>query len=257
MDLVRGGLVEAALEGRRPAERYVELVEKQAHAPSAFIHAGPHPASPRLGQLLFGERFEVLEGDGAFAFGRAVRDGCVGWVATAALGETTRPTHRVQSLRAFAYAEPDRRAPFAGPIALNALVSARTGQGAWLHDPAIGWLAEADLAPVGLGFEADAAAVALRFLGVPYLEGARDGVGLDGPGLVQQALYACGLACPRALDALRALGTEVQGSPERGDLVFWDETVGLALDRERVVTADPSTGVVVSGAASVRTLRRL
>ena len=49
-------------------------------------------------------------------------------------------------------------------------------------------------------FERDPAGVAERFLGAPYLWGGRTSLALDCSGLVQQALYACGRACPRDAD---------------------------------------------------------
>lgn len=241
--LVRGRLAEAALDGHVPAECYVETQMLQTIAPAAFIRSDARPGSEALGQLLFGERFEVLEQADGVVFGRAARDGCIGWAERAALGRPSTPTHRVQTLRAFAYAEPDLRARAAGPLALNALVSVHTGQGRWLEDPAIGWLTERDLAPIGQGFETDVTAVALRFLGAPYLHGARDGIGIDAPGLVQQAFYACGLACPRTLEGQRGLGREVDGEPRRGDLAFWEEQVGIVLEGERLIAADVIAGV--------------
>lgn len=257
--LVRGPLAEAALDGRAPAERFVETETLQMARPSAFLHAAAEPRSEARGQLLFGERFEVLERAEGCAFGRAARNGCIGWVELAALGPLSTPTHRVQTLRAFAYAEPDLRSPPAGPLALNALVSAHTGRGRWLHDPAVGWLAEEDLAPIGQGFETDIAAVALRFVGTPHLHGCRDGVGMDAPGLVQQSRYACGLACPGSLAQQRALGRGLKQEepPARGDLVFWHEQVGLMLDGERLITADPIAGVALKSLPAAFTIRRL
>lgn len=237
--LIRGGLAEAALDGRVSAARYAEPTLLQAVAPAAAIRAEPDSESEQLDQLLFGERFEVLDCEQGFAFGRSVRDGCIGWIAEAALGAPALPTHRVQSLRAFAYATPDLAARATGPFAINALVSVDAGQGRFLHDPRAGWLVESDLAPIGQGFEADAAAVALRFLGAPYRWGARDGVGVDAPGLIQLALYACGRACPRALEEQAAVGRAVRrGDLARGDLVIWRNHAGMMLDAEQLLSAD-------------------
>lgn len=251
--LVRGGLAEAALEGRVAADAYVEPVELQAIAPAAWILAAPTAGAERLGQLLFGERFETLGAEGDWTYGRSARDGCIGWAAPARLGAPSRPTHRVQSLRAFAYAEPDPRAAPFGPLALNALVSVSAGQGRHLQDAQAGWLIESDLTPIGQGFEGDPAAVALRFLGAPYLRGARDGVGLDAPGLVQQALHACGLACPRTLGEIAELGRAVEDASalRRGDLVVWADHVGIMLDGERLLSADPHAMAVVVEPLSV------
>ena len=58
--------------------------------------------------------------------------------------------------------------------------------------------------------EKDFVAVAERFLGVPYLWGGKTALGLDCSGLVQIALTACGIACPRDSDMQEAaLGAPV------------------------------------------------
>ena len=94
------------------------------------------------------------------------------------------------------------------------------------------------LKPVG-EVETDPAAVAERFLGAPYQWGGRESLGLDCSGLVQQALYACGRACPRDSDQQQALGAAADPlALRRGDLVFWTGHVGMMLDRERLIHAN-------------------
>ena len=67
----------------------------------------------------------------------------------------------------------------------------------------------AHLAPIGID-EPDFVAVAERFLGAPYLWGGKTVLGLDCSGLVQVALAACGVACPRDSDMQEeALGIAV------------------------------------------------
>ena len=62
--------------------------------------------------------------------------------------------------------------------------------------------------------EPDFVAVAERFLGTPYLWGGKTSLGLDCSGLVQVALTACGIACPRDSDMQEhALGKS--GEPRR------------------------------------------
>jgi len=74
--------------------------------------------------------------------------------------------------------------------------------------------------------------VAERFLGVPYLWGGKTNLGLDCSGLVQVALTACGLPCPRDSDMQKqALGTTIDiAHARRGDLVFWKGHVGIMTD---------------------------
>jgi len=88
--------------------------------------------------------------------------------------------------------------------------------------------------------ETDPAAVALRYLGAPYLWGGRDSVGLDCSGLVQQSLYACGRAGPRDSDMQAKLGAAVPNveSLRRNDLVFWRGHVGLMLDADLLIHAN-------------------
>ena len=98
------------------------------------------------------------------------------------------------------------------------------------------------LAPLDF-VEPDFVAVAERFLGVPYLWGGKTALGLDCSGLVQVALTAAGMACPRDSDMQeRALGAPLPGDGEqslqRGDLVFWEGHVAIVRDRATLIHAN-------------------
>ena len=83
------------------------------------------------------------------------------------------------------------------------------------------------------------AAVAERFLGAPYLWGGRESLGLDCSGLVQQALFACGRACPRDADQQSALGQAIgRDEVARGDLICWNGHIAIGLDETRIVHAN-------------------
>src|SRR5262249_58456500 len=75
--------------------------------------------------------------------------------------------------------------------------------------------------------ESDFVAVAERFLGAPYLWGGKTSLGLDCSGLVQVALTACGIPCPRDSHMQekargRALAPAVDlGELRRGALLVW------------------------------------
>ena len=93
-------------------------------------------------------------------------------------------------------------------------------------------------------YETDFVAVAERFLGAPYLWGGKTTLGLDCSGLVQIALTACGIACPRDIDMQeQALGTPLSvnldgATPQRGDLVFWSGHVAIVRDRSSLLHAN-------------------
>ena len=74
--------------------------------------------------------------------------------------------------------------------------------------------------------ERDFVEVAERFVGAPYLWGGKTSLGLDCSGLVQLALVACGIPCPRDADMQEhALGRALAPVPEPGQLRRGDRVV--------------------------------
>lgn len=239
LTLARPDLADLSLEGIVRAQTYRAATRMQASAPVAPIRKGPRGDAEQVDQLVFGEGFEVLDEQDGFAWGRAERDGYVGWVDLEALSAPLlRPTHRVRALRTYAWPEPDYKTSPVGLFSMNALVAVKRVQGAWAEVERAGWMPLSHLADL-TEFETDPAAVAERFVGAPYQWGGRESLGLDCSGLVQQALYACGLGCPRDADMQeRALGRDVDPADlRRGDLVFWTDHVGIMLDDRRVIHA--------------------
>jgi cell wall-associated NlpC family hydrolase len=129
---------------------------------------------------------------------------------------------------------------------LNSLLAVEAREGRFAKVEGAGWFPDIHLTPIGI-FEPDPVAVAERHLGAPYLWGGRESVGLDCSGLVQQALFACGLGCPRDTDQQEGLGRPADlADLRRGDLVFWTGHVALALDGVRVLHANAHHMAVVA-----------
>ena len=238
--LARPDLAALSLQGQTSASRFAAVRPRQCAVASAAVRAGPEADAELLDQLIFGEGFDVLEEADGWAWGQARRDGYVGWVSSAVLTWPTAPTHAVKAVRAYAYAAPDFKSAPTGLYSLNALLTEQAREGRWVRAAGAGWIADTALREIGAGFEPDPVDVALRFLGAPYLWGGRESLGLDCSALVQQALYACGQACPRDTDMQEAeLGTPVDAAQlRRGDLVFWNGHVAWMLDRRRVLHAN-------------------
>jgi cell wall-associated NlpC family hydrolase len=236
---LRDGIASRALEGIVRAEVYLDAKTMACAAPAAGVHRGPDAASEQMDQLLFGEAFDVVEEEGDWLWGQARRDGYVGFVAAAALASRgPAPTHRIAATRSYAFAEASIKSRASGPYSMNSLVAVEAVQGRLANATGAGWMAADHLAPIG-SFETDAVAVAERFLGAPYLWGGRESLGLDCSGLVQQALFACGRACPRDTDQQAELGREIARADfGRGDLVFWKGHVAIGLDAERILHAN-------------------
>ena len=236
--LAREDRADAWLQGVIPAGTYTETVSMTPRLGWAGLRRAPAPDAEQSDQVLFGERFEVLEAAGGWCFGQAVRDGYVGWVEAAALQpRLPAPTHRVAQLATPILAEPDARAPALAALPMNALAAVEAEERGFAKLVGSGWTPLAHLSPIGL-FETDPAAVAERWVGTPYVWGGRGGLGVDCSGLVQAALFACGRACLRDSDQQATLGAPV--APDelaRNDLVVWPGHVGLMLDATRLIHA--------------------
>jgi len=235
----RDGIAARSLEGVMEAEVYLDPKAMSATAPATAIRAAASADSEQMDQLLFGERFEVLEEEGGWLFGQAARDGYVGFVEAQALAPAgPLPTHRVAAIRTYAFAEPSIKSRAIGPYSINSLVAVEAVEGRLAKVTGAGWITVDHLAPIGQ-FDDDRAAVAERFLGAPYLWGGRESLGLDCSGLVQQALVACGRACPRDIDQQEELGTAIAAEAfGRGDLVFWKGHVAMGLGEGRIIHAN-------------------
>lgn len=238
LTLARNGVAARSLKGAVAAERYVDTVARQVSVPSTAIRRTASATGEQVDQVLFGERFDVLDESDGWAFGQAARDGYVGYVETAALGTPgPEPTHTVRALRTYGFSEPSMKTAPVGLYSMNALVAAEGREGRFVKT-AGGWFVEEHLAPIDQP-AADFVAVAEQFAGTPYLWGGRQSLGLDCSGLVQQALYATGRDCPRDSDQQASLGAPVAPNHlRRGDLVFWRGHVAIMLNATDIIHAN-------------------
>jgi cell wall-associated NlpC family hydrolase len=195
-------------------------------------------------EVLFGELVTVYDQHEGWAWVQLAGDGYVGYLPDQALSaRIDAATHRVQALGTFLYPAPNFKSCPLLPLSMNAALRvteagpafARLGDGRFV--PAV-HIAERDrLAP-------DFVAVAEAFLGVPYVWGGKTRLGVDCSGLLQVAMHAAGLTCPRDSDMqLAEVGNAVPVGPDlgglaRGDLVFWPGHVGIMLDAVRLLHAN-------------------
>jgi cell wall-associated NlpC family hydrolase len=211
---------------------------RQTCVPWASIRHTPSPTGEQVDQLLFGELFEVEHETDGWAFGRAKRDGYLGYVeANAIAAPGAPPTHTVRALRTYGFTEPSIKSAPTGLYSMNTLLTAEAREGRFVKTSG-GWFVADHLAPLDQP-AADFVAVAEQFVGTPYLWGGRQSLGLDCSGLVQQALYATGRDCPRDSNQQDVLGAPV--SPDdlrRGDLVFWRGHVAIMINATDIIHAN-------------------
>jgi len=240
----RADLAAKALEGKVSAKRYVEGRVMEVIEPQAPLRGEPHPEAPLDTEALKGERVTIYDTNAeGWAWGQLAADHYVGWLPSNALVPPGAvPTHKVAALRSFAFPGPSIKLPPLEALPFGAKLAVARMQDRMAVTQAGAYVPAPHLVPIGEN-EADFVAVAERFVGVPYLWGGKTALGLDCSGLVQIALNACGVACPRDSDMQEeALGKPVAtgGEPglKRGDLVFWRGHVAIARDRATLIHAN-------------------
>ncbi len=243
----RPDLAAANLRGRVEAARFVEGRLARIAAASAPLRRRPEADAPLETEALHGEAVTVYDEAGGWSWAQLARDGYVGHLPTAALGEWVAPTHRVAALRTHAYPGPSIKRPPLAAISLGARLAIDRTEGEFAIDREGRHYFSRHLATVD-SVETDFVEVAERFVNCPYLWGGRTSEGLDCSGLAQTALTAAGISAPRDSDMLAGLGAAVAPGtpPRRGDLVFWSGHVGVMRDAETLLHASGWHMLVVS-----------
>lgn len=275
LNAYRADLADARLQGRVTADRFVAGLPRAVVLPVAPLHARPDVHSGRDSELIYGETVRVFEMCNGWAWVQSDADGYVGYAPASALGSAAGlATHRVTALATFVYQRADIKAPVLArlPFGARLHVTAEVAGFAVLADG--GFVFEGHVAPASRA-ETDFVEVAARFLGVPYLWGGRSSLGLDCSALVQTALSACGIACPRDSDMQEAGLGAVVAAPvaghelRRGDLVFWRGHVAIAMGEGRILhanahhmavateDADSAIARIAAGGSAITSVRRL
>jgi cell wall-associated NlpC family hydrolase len=271
----RNDLAAESLRGKVAAARYAKGEPRQVVYPAIPLWAEPDARQDWATQALFGERVTVYEEKGGWAWVQLERDGYVGYVQARALSaQVRRPTHKVRAPGTCVYAAANARAQTGPHLSMTSLLSVAETSAAFSRLAEGGFVPTRHIAELGR-FAPDFVAVAERFAGTPYVWGGKTRLGIDCSGLVQVAMHAAGLDCPRDSDMQQAelgraiaVGGGLDGL-ERGDLVFWSGHVGIMTDAfmllhanayHMAVTAEPLRGAVdriARGGLEIAAVRRL
>ena len=239
----RADLAAKHLEGKVTAACFVEGHVYEVIEPQAPLRREPRPDAPLETEALKGERVTIYDANGeGWAWGQLAADGYVGWLPDNALAPAgAAPTHKVTALRTLAFPGPSIKLPPLEALPLGARLAIARIEDRMAVTQSGAYVPATHLAPLDRN-ETDFVTVAERFLGAPYLWGGKTALGLDCSGLVQVALTACGVSCPRDSDMQEAaLGAAVSADPstlKRGDLIFWKGHVAIVRGPDSLLHAN-------------------
>jgi cell wall-associated NlpC family hydrolase len=239
------------LRGLVAAARFVAGAVREVADAQAPVRRSPSPDAAQDTEALRGELVTVYEDNGeGWCWGQLAGDGYVGWLPANALRPPgPPPTHRVAVLRSLEFSGPSIKTPPLAALSLGCRVAvapreddgAGNAGGKLMRLTSGGYVPSRHLACIGTT-EPDFVAVAERFAGVPYLWGGKTSLGIDCSGLVQVALAAAGIVCPRDSDmqerAFASLPAVDIAALRRGDLMFWTGHVAIVRDERTLVHAN-------------------
>jgi hypothetical protein len=252
------------LAGVVDAQRYVEGRPYEIGAAQAPVRDAPSHAAELQTEALKGERITIYDiSDDGWAWGQLAGDGYVGYLPANALGAPgPAATHKVTALRTFSFPGPSIKLPPLETLSFGCQLAIARVDGPFAITASGGHVPILHVAPVDTK-ETDFVAVAERFLGTPYLWGGKSSIGIDCSGLLQLALLACGIPCPRDTDMQeRALGSALEpplesGQWRRGDLVFWKGHMAIVRDEATFVHANASRHMAVAYEPIAETVARI
>jgi cell wall-associated NlpC family hydrolase len=240
----RDDLAARELQGEVTAARFVDATIYEVVDGQAPLRRSPSPDAPLDSEALMGERVAVYEIDEGWAWGQLQSDLYVGYLPARALGPPgPEPTYKVGVPRTLVFPGPSIKLPPVTSLPFGARLGIERVEGALAVTSSGGYVPARHLATVDFN-EPDFVAVAERLLGTPYLWGGKSNLGIDCSGLVQLALQACGISCPRDSDMqVQALGKPVRANDEysnleRGDLMFWPGHVAIVRDPHTLIHAN-------------------
>jgi cell wall-associated NlpC family hydrolase len=242
----RRDLAAKHLAGKVDATRFVEGRLYEVGEPQVPVRRAPSPEALLDTEALLGERLTVYDLDEeGWAWGQLEQDGYVGFLPASALRLPGLPiTHKVSVLRTLVFPGPSLKLPPIQSLPLGARLAVARIEGPFAITLSGGYAPARHLAALNTT-EPNFIAVAERFLGAPYLWGGKTNLGVDCSGLVQVALAACGIPCPRDSDMQEktlgepiALSCSMLNQLQRGDLLFWEGHVAIVCDEATLIHAN-------------------
>ncbi len=219
-----------------------DVAEAQVSTSTALLKQSPSNTAETVTQLLYGEPISIIKKSDSWYFVVSIIDAYTGWIPMHQVSDDISiPTHQVTAPSSHVYAEPSLKSEPLKTLPMNAYITI-TGHSTNKFLPMDNgdWIYQSHVEQINTA-AADPIAIALSFLGTPYLWGGRSRFGIDCSGLVQISLAACGSRVHRDTGPqYKTIGRTLTDSeiPQHGDLAFFPGHVGWMLDNERLLHAN-------------------
>jgi hypothetical protein len=214
----------------------------------AAIRKSGDAEDEQVNELRFGDSFTVYEQSDGYGYGQSGRDDYVGYVRLGQLSRAKpRLTHRVKNSFTFLFPEASIKAPVLDRLPMLSRVEVIKEDERFAEIKGGGFVHREHLAKVDEALSTDPVDAAMRFMDAPYLWGGISPLGCDCSGLIQAALEACGIRCPRDSDMqTREVGQVAdQKDLKRGDIVCFKGHIGFMADAVNLLHANAFHGRVV------------
>ncbi len=209
----------------------------QIHAPLVTVYSEADLGAEPSNVLLYGESVETLEEHGEWVKARSLHDAYEGFIRAALLSHHSEKNTKICVPASAVYETPDFKTEARHPLYFGSCVHATTEtQNGFVKLANQGWIFQEHLMKHDVLFP-DIVDTAHMFLNAPYVWGGRSVAGLDCSGLVQMALMAADVPCPRdTSEQINAIGVCVDGENlQRGDFVFFERHVGIMVDEAHIL----------------------
>jgi len=225
------------LKGKVNSEHFLEGSKAQCGSgPTDLLNA--HDGN-RVSQLSLGDPIKVFERLNGFAYIQSEKDQYCGYISESYVAPRTKLSHWVYVAGSNSYIKPDFKQKDMSEFFLGDKVTVKKVTGVWAELNSGGFIPVCHLKKIENQL-VDYVATSRLLLNSPYLWGGGSRKGIDCSGLVQLALNACGVNCPRDTDMQEeSVGNRVKLTEARkGDLVFWRGHVGILSEDDTLIHAN-------------------